>query len=228
MVYIHSPTGPDPMLFFETGAMLFTFVSLGRFLEHLAKSKTSAALHDLMALQPQSANLLQTSSSGDLEESTIGIDLLQRGDHIRVGSMAISPLSFSLSYPPLTSPASRRTEGPSARQLHACVFWASGGVQVRAGEKIPADGIVVEGSGQADEAMLTGEAFLLRKQKDDAVIGGTILALGMIVMKVTHAGKDASLARIVALVEKAQMSKAPIQRIAGLLPCTLLGRWVFP
>jgi len=67
-----------------------------------------------------------------------------------------------------------------------------------------------------------GESLLLSKGLDDAVIGGTILVSGMLRFKVTHAGKDASLARIVDLIEQAQMSKAPIQRIAGRSWC--LGR----
>jgi Cu+-exporting ATPase len=69
----------------------------------------------------------------------------------------------------------------------------------------------------------TGESLLLSKRLDDAVIGGTILVSGMLRFKVTHAGKEASLARIVDLIEQAQMSKAPIQRIAGRSAVCVLG-----
>ncbi len=87
--------------------------------------------------------------------------------------------------------------------------------QVRAGEKFPIDGVVVDGTCPVDEAMITGESMLISKQKDSLVIGGTILQSGMAHVRATHVGKDASLARIVQLMEQAQMSKAPVQRIAG-------------
>lgn len=74
---------------------------------------------------------------------------------------------------------------------------------------------MVQGNCQVDEAMITGESMLISKQKDSVVIGGTILQSGMAHVRATHVGKDASLARIVQLMEQAQMSKAPIQRIAG-------------
>lgn len=74
----------DPKLFFETGAMLFTFVSLGRFLEHMAKGKTSNALSELLSLQASSATLIKKLDDGTTETQTIDIELVQRGDLILV------------------------------------------------------------------------------------------------------------------------------------------------
>lgn len=87
-------------------------------------------------------------------------------------------------------------------------------VIVRPGEKIPVDGEVVEGSSQIDESMVTGESLPVKKQADDEVIGATINKTGSFRFRATRVGKDTVLAQIVQLVQQAQGSKAPIQRLA--------------
>jgi Cu+-exporting ATPase len=87
-------------------------------------------------------------------------------------------------------------------------------VIVRPGEKIPVDGEVVEGSSQIDESMVTGESVPTKKQIGDEVIGATINKTGSFRFRATRVGKDTVLAQIVQLVQQAQGSKAPIQRLA--------------
>jgi len=87
-------------------------------------------------------------------------------------------------------------------------------VIVRPGEKIPVDGEVVEGSSQIDESMVTGESLPVKKQAGDEVIGATINKTGSFRFRATRVGKDTVLAQIVQLVQQAQGSKAPIQRLA--------------
>jgi len=87
-------------------------------------------------------------------------------------------------------------------------------VIVKAGEKIPVDGIVTEGASAVDESMLTGEPMPVPKRIGDEVIGATLNTTGSITFRATRVGKDAALGQIVQLVEDAQSTKAPIQRLA--------------
>ncbi|TDT57295.1 heavy metal translocating P-type ATPase [Fonticella tunisiensis] len=90
-------------------------------------------------------------------------------------------------------------------------------IVVRPGEKIPVDGVVVEGATSIDESMLTGESIPVEKQPGDNVFGASINKNGMIKFKATKVGKDTALAQIIKLVESAQGSKAPIARMADII-----------
>ncbi|MBI2388710.1 MAG: cadmium-translocating P-type ATPase [Deltaproteobacteria bacterium] len=87
-------------------------------------------------------------------------------------------------------------------------------VRVRPGEKIPVDGDVIEGESAVDESMLTGEPLPVAKKLGDKVVGATVNGAGALTVFATRVGSDTTLARIVRLVEAAQGSKAPIQRLA--------------
>jgi Cu+-exporting ATPase len=90
-------------------------------------------------------------------------------------------------------------------------------LRVRPGEKIPVDGIVIDGLTSVDESMVTGEPIPVQKQKGDRVIGATVNGTGMIVMKAEKVGADTLLSRIVNMVAEAQRSRAPIQKLADIV-----------
>ncbi|MCH7716775.1 MAG: heavy metal translocating P-type ATPase [Gemmatimonadetes bacterium] len=90
-------------------------------------------------------------------------------------------------------------------------------LRVRPGEKVPVDGVVVEGSSSVDEAMITGEPIPVEKSVGDTVIGATINGTGSIVMRAERVGADTLLAQIVQMVAEAQRSRAPIQKLADVV-----------
>jgi len=111
-------------------------------------------------------------------------------------------------------------------------------IVVKPGERIPVDGVVVEGSSSVDESMLTGESMPVTKTAESAVIGATINKTGRLVLKATAVGAQTALAQIVRMVQQAQGSKAPIQRVADqvsgvfvpivlvLAALTFIGWWI--
>jgi len=90
-------------------------------------------------------------------------------------------------------------------------------LRVRPGEKVPVDGVVLEGRSAIDESMITGESLPVTKQVDDKLIGGTINTTGGLVMRAERVGAETLLAQIVQMVGEAQRSRAPIQRLADLV-----------
>lgn len=150
-------------IYFETSAVIITFMLLGKYLEERAKGKTSESIKKLMALQSKRAILYR-----DGVEVEIPIEKVSKGDVLLV----------------------------------------------RPGESIPVDGVIVEGFSSVDESLLTGESIPVDKKQDDMVYAGTVNQTGAFKMVATKVGSETALARIIKLVEEAQGSKAPIQRIA--------------
>ncbi|MGC8559774.1 MAG: heavy metal translocating P-type ATPase [Phycisphaerae bacterium] len=150
--------------YFEAAAVITALVLLGQVLELRARSKTGAAMSELLSLTPKTARKL----NDDGTEADVPLDTLQRGDRLRV----------------------------------------------RPGEKIPTDGVVIEGSSTVDESMLTGEPAPVEKRIGSPLISGTANGTGALVMRAERVGAETTLAQIVKLVSEAQRSRAPIQRLA--------------
>lgn len=90
-------------------------------------------------------------------------------------------------------------------------------LRIRPGEKIPVDGIVVEGSSSVDESMITGEPIPVTKHPEDALIGATVNGTGSLIMAAQRVGSDTLLAQIVQMVAEAQRSRAPVQRLVDVI-----------
>ena len=114
----------------------------------------------------------------------------------------------------LAPPTARLVEGGTEREVPLDQVKVEQQLRVRPGEKIPVDGRVADGSSQVDESMLTGEPVPVSKSTGDRVIGGTVNGTGSLLMEAEQVGGETTLSRIVAMVAKAQRSRAPIQRVA--------------
>jgi Cu+-exporting ATPase len=141
----------------------------------------------------------------------IGLVLVGRWLEARAKGRATGAISALLKLRPSTARVIRegREQDVPVDQVRAGDL-----VRVRPGDKVPVDGVIVEGASALDESMLTGESLPLEKTAGDAVIGATLNTSGAFVMRAEKVGTDTALAQIVRLVEQAQGSKAPIQRVA--------------
>jgi len=150
-------------LYFEASSTIITLILLGKYLEAVAKGKTSEAIKKLMGLQAKTARVVRNGVEEDIPV-----------EEVQVGDIIV----------------------------------------VRPGEKIPVDGRIIEGNSSVDESMLTGESLPVEKKVGDFVTGATINKFGTFKFEATKVGKDTVLSQIIKMVEDAQGSKAPIQKIA--------------
>jgi P-type Cu+ transporter len=123
------------------------------------------------------------------------------------------------------TPQTARLLGPDGSEKDVPLAQVKPGdrLRVRPGEKIPVDGVILEGRSTVDESMITGESAPVEKSPDSNVIGATINGTGSFVMRAERVGRDTLLARIVQLVGQAQRSRAPIQRLADRV-----AKWFVP
>lgn len=153
-------------LYFESSALIITFLCIGKLLEAVSKNKTLRTLEQLYELQSKEATVIRNK-----ETMIIPIEQVALGDLILV----------------------------------------------KPGDCIPSDGEIVHGASVVDESAFTGESIPVEKQAGDRVIGATRNVSGTLTVKVTKVGSETALAQIIAIVEEAQSTKAPIQRIADEL-----------
>ncbi len=154
-------------VYFEAAATIVTLVLLGQVLELRARSRTGAAIQELLGLASKTARRV----SADGIEEDVPLEAVEVGDRLRV----------------------------------------------RPGEKVPVDGVVLEGTSLVDESMVSGEPVPVAKGPGDPVIGATVNGTGGFLMRAEAVGADTLLSRIVAMVSEAQRSRAPIQKLADVV-----------
>ncbi|HSC71749.1 MAG TPA: heavy metal translocating P-type ATPase, partial [Candidatus Methylomirabilis sp.] len=153
-------------VYFDTSTIIITLILVGRYLEAVARGRTSEAIKKLIGLQPKRARVIR-----DGQEVELPVAEVVPGDL----------------------------------------------VLVRPGEKVPVDGVIRQGTSSLDESMITGESLPVDKKAGDEVIGSTLNKTGAFTFEATKVGKDTALQQIIKLVQDAQGSKAPIQRLADVI-----------
>ena len=175
--------------YFDAAVMIITFVLTGRCLEEKAKDGTAASIKQLMGLQPKTARLVTNEKLEKTEvECADG-----KSDAFNDYKLEEVPIS-TIAYGDI--------------------------IEVRAGEKIPVDGVVTQAesfmtadAAYVDEAMITGEPTPAAKRVGDEVLAGTIPSQGKLRMRAKQIGENTALAHIIKMVQEAQGSKAPVQRV---------------
>ncbi|RFU34325.1 hypothetical protein B7463_g2021, partial [Scytalidium lignicola] len=195
VVSILLPPHSRPSTLFDTSGMLITFITLGRFLENRAKGQTSTALSRLMSLAPSMATIYADPIAA--EKSAEGWD------------RAVDPGE--------KTDSAHEGNAVEEKVIPTELLEVGDIVLLRPGDKIPADGVVTRGETYADESMVTGEAMPVQKRKGSSVIAGTVNGAGRADFRVTRAGRDTQLSQIVKLVQNAQTTRAPIQRLADII-----------
>ncbi|KAJ5631090.1 uncharacterized protein N7484_011190 [Penicillium longicatenatum] len=180
-----------PSTVFDTSTMLITFITLGRWLENRAKGQTSAALSRLMSLAPSMTTIYE--------------------DPIAAEKVADAWASQN------AQPALAEDSTVNQKLIPTELIQVGDIVILHPGDKVSADGIVIRGESYVDESMITGEALPIHKRKGSHVIAGTVNGTSAVDFKVTRTGKDTQLSQIVKLVQDAQTSRAPIQRMADIV-----------
>ncbi|CRG92315.1 hypothetical protein PISL3812_09372 [Talaromyces islandicus] len=180
-----------PSTVFDTSTMLITFITLGRWLENRAKGQTSKALSRLMSLAPSMATIY---------EDPIAAEKAAEEWSEKSGGESAS-----------------QTANTGLRSVPRELLQVGDIILLRPGDKVSADGVVIRGTSYLDESMITGEAIPINKKKGSAVIAGTVNGAGSLDFKVTRAGSDTQLSQIIKLVQDAQTSRAPIQRMADIV-----------
>lgn len=195
--------------YFEASAMLITFVLLGKYLESLAKGKTSDAIKKLVELAPATA-LLLVKDKGILFPAQWDGELLifQPETYKSIDQDSNSGVDL------IVFPGGRFT---TERDIDAMLIQPGDLLKVLPGTKVPADGVVMYGSSYVNESMVTGESAPVLKKVNSPVIGGTMNLHGVLHVQATKVGSNTVLSQIISLVETAQMSKAPIQKFADFV-----------
>jgi Cu+-exporting ATPase len=150
-------------VYYETAAMIITFILIGNYLEASLKAKTQTSIKKLKELQSKYVTVIRNNE-----------ELILPFKKVKVNDIVI----------------------------------------IKAGEKIPVDGKIIEGFGVIDESAMTGESIPIEKKKNDELLSGTVLKNGLVKIVATRVGNDTALSKIINLVKEASNTKPKIQRLA--------------
>ena len=179
-------------VYFMEAAAIITLISLGHWLEARVSAKAGSALKSLLTLAPQTAKRIQKPEA--------------RSQNLAGQPFNLKTLSFSNS-------AIRNPQSAIETEVPVAELKIGDLVALRPGDRVPVDGVVLEGESAVDEAMLTGESIPADKKSGSELFAGTVNLNGRLVMRVTATGEATALAHIIAAVQRAQTSRADIQRL---------------
>jgi Cu+-exporting ATPase len=193
---------PFTAVYFETAAIIITLILVGRLLETKTKEKASDAVRKLLDLKPRTARILRLVINEGNEKTE-----LSKNNNNNIDDLNQSHINFDKSKLKAITKEFKEIEIP-VEQI------GEGDLMViRPGERVPTDGLIIEGNSSIDESALTGESIPIDKTKGDEVIGATINKNGLLKVKATKVGQDTVLSQIITLVEEAKTGKAKLEKM---------------
>src|SRR5918993_629951 len=193
---------PLTAVYFETAAIIITLILVGRLLETKTKEKASDAVRKLLDLKPRTAK---------------GISPVFREENEKEGSQKNNNNGHSNNQSNVNFDSSKKLKSitKELKEIEIPVEQIEEGdlMLIRPGERVPTDGLVIDGSSSLDESALTGESIPVDKTTGDEVIGATINKNGLLKVKATKVGQDTVLSQIITLVEEAKTGKAKLERM---------------
>jgi P-type Cu+ transporter len=203
---------PFTSVYFETAAIIITLILVGRMLESKTKEKASDAVRKLMDLKPRTARIIRPiieERNNDSLKSNYDDKNRSNSNNYKSKSK-ISTVNFeteSKSKSELMSQEFEEIEIPIEQIQNGDLMI------VKPGERIPTDGLVIDGNSSLDESAITGESIPVDKTKGDEVIGATINKNGLLKIKATKVGQETILSKIITLVEEAKTGRAKLEKM---------------
>ena len=189
---------PFTAVYFETAAIIITLILVGKLLETKTKEKASNAVRKLLDLKPRTARVLRLVIKENGKETNKNTNIYsnnQTNENFDNSKLK----SLTKEFKEIEIPVEQIEEGDL--------------MVIRPGERVPTDGLVIEGNSSVDESALTGESIPVDKTKGEEVIGATINKNGLLKVKATKVGQDTVLSQIITLVEEAKTGKAKLERM---------------
>jgi Cu+-exporting ATPase len=215
-------SGAGGHVYFMEAAAIISLISFGHWIEARVSNRAGNTLKTLLNLAPQTARRLGGGAKAantpmaapTLRQFAVG-GRSAAAPAITPSTTGLGRGGANLNLKTFSLPKTTAAERPAAVEQEVLVAELKIGdrVALRPGDRVPVDGVVVEGESAVDEAMLTGESAPADKRPDGEVFAGTVNLDGRLVMRVTATGEATALAHIVAAVQRAQTSRANIQRL---------------
>ena len=190
---------PFTAVYFETAAIIITLILVGKLLETKTKEKASNAVRKLLDLKPRTARVLRLVIKEENGKETHKNTNIYSNNQTNENFDNSKLKSLTKEFKEIEIPVEQIEEGDL--------------MVIRPGERVPTDGLVIEGSSSVDESALTGESIPVDKTKGEEVIGATINKNGLLKVKATKVGQDTVLSQIITLVEEAKTGKAKLERM---------------
>src|SRR5687767_8115977 len=198
---------PFTAVYFETSAIIITLILVGKLLETKTKEKASDAVRKLLDLKPRTAKVLRPVFMEENEKEVIKKNNNNSHSNNNNNNNQSNVNFDNSKLKSITKKEFKEIEIP-VEQIEEGDLMV-----IRPGERVPTDGLIIEGNSSVDESALTGESIPRDKTKGDEVIGATINKNGFLKVKATKVGQDTVLSQIITLVEEAKTGKAKLERM---------------